>query len=251
MFYTGLVSVTFRNFNVAGVVRAATLAELDGIEWGGDIHVPHGNIEAAKTAAKMCADAGLRCFSYGSYYRAGSSGDKSAVIETALALGAPNVRIWAGTKDSAETSPAERAKIVADIAAFTADAQKHGLTVTFEWHGGTLTDDPGSALRLLEELGYPPNVCLYWQPNQFQTLEYNLDALRKAAPYLLNAHVFNWDALKKYPLRDDGGVWRRYINIIREFGKPGAYHGLFLEFSHDGSLEAMLDDAVYLKSLLG
>ena len=33
MFFTGLVSVTFRKFDIAGVVRAASLAGLDGIEW--------------------------------------------------------------------------------------------------------------------------------------------------------------------------------------------------------------------------
>lgn len=250
MFFTGLVSVTFRKFDIAGVVRAASLAGLDGIEWGGDIHVPHGDLDAAKTAAALCKDTGLRCVSYGSYYRAGKSADRSAVIETALALGAPNIRIWAGTKGSAETAPAERADIVVDIIDFAAEAHRHGLTVTFEWHGGTLTDEPASALRLLEELSHPPNVCLYWQPNQFKPLDYNLEALRMAAPHLLHVHVFNWEGAKKFPLRDDGGVWRRYLDTICRFGRPGQDHGLLLEFSPDDTLEAMLDDAAYLKSLL-
>ncbi|HPT86087.1 MAG TPA: sugar phosphate isomerase/epimerase [Bacillota bacterium] len=250
MFYTGLVSVTFRKLDIAGVVDAATRAGLGGIEWGGDIHVPHGNLEAAAAAAKLCKDAGLCCYSYGSYYRAGKSTDKGAVIETALALGAPNIRIWAGTKGSADTTPTERAEIVADIAKFAEDANKHGLTVTFEWHGGTLTDDTDSALALLDELGHPQNVYLYWQPNQYRPLEYNLDALRKAAPYLLHVHVFNWDGPKKYPLRNDGGVWKKYLDVIREHGKPSQSHGLLLEFSHDDTVEAMLDDAEYLKSLL-
>jgi len=250
MFFTGMVSVTFRRFDIAGIVDAAMRAGLDGIEWGGDVHVPHGNINAARHAAAMCADAGLRCFSYGSYYRAGKSPDGDDVIRTALALGAPNIRIWAGTKGSAETSPAERKAIVSDIAKFAAEAKRAGLTVSFEWHGGTLTDDPTSAMRLLDELGNPPNVFLYWQPNQFQSLDYNLQALRLSSQSLLHVHVFNWEGSKKYPLRNDRGVWRQYLDVIRASSIPGSQHGLFLEFSPDDTVDTFLDDADYLKSLL-
>lgn len=251
MFYTGMVSVTFRGFDIAGIVDAASRAGLDGIEWGGDVHVPHGNLDAARRAAALCADTGLRCFSYGSYYRAGKNTDRTAVIETALALGAPNIRIWTGTRGSAETSTSEREAVISDIADFAAEAKKAGLTVSFEWHGGTLTDDPSSAMRLLDELGNPPNVFLYWQPNQFKSLDYNLDALRLASPSLLHVHVFNWEGSKKYPLRNDGGVWRQYLDVIRTSSAPGSKHGLFLEFSPDDTLDAFLDDADYLKSLLG
>lgn len=250
MFFTGLVSVTFRKFDIAGVVDAAARARLDGIEWGGDIHVPHGNLDTAKKAADICRDAGLSCISYGSYYRAGQSTDRDAVIETAITLGAPNIRIWAGTKGSADTSAEERSKIVADIADFAAEARKAGLTVTFEWHGGTLTDEPESAHRLLSELGNPPNVYLYWQPNQFRPLDYNLNALRIAAPHLHHVHVFNWEGSKKFPLRDDGGVWKQYLDVIRKASPSGSRHGLLLEFSSDDTVEAMLDDAAYLRSLL-
>ena len=57
--------------------------------------MPHGDLDAAKAAAAAVKIRGLRCVSYTVLIRR-ESADRSAVIETALALGAPNIRIWAG-----------------------------------------------------------------------------------------------------------------------------------------------------------
>ena len=48
MIHTGLVSVTFRKLEPAEIVDLVKQAGLQGIEWGGDIHVPHGDIQRAK-----------------------------------------------------------------------------------------------------------------------------------------------------------------------------------------------------------
>jgi 3-dehydroshikimate dehydratase len=242
-----MVSVTFRRYSVDEIIASAVRAGLDGIEWGGDIHVPHGDIKQAVYTAAACAEAGLKIFSYGSYYRAGQGQDFIPVLHTAAALGAPNIRIWAGAKGSADTEDDERAVIAADIRSCASLSANYGITVTFEYHGGTLTDNPDSAVRLISEVN-SPNVLLYWQPDQFKTDEYNASSLNKVLPYLLNIHVFNWVNKNKYPLSEGYNVWCRYLDIIKSDGKP---HGLFLEFSPDDTEETFLHDAETLRNWIG
>ena len=49
---TGLTSVTFRRKTQEEIVALAAQAQLDGIEWGGDVHVPPGDLPAAKAAGR-------------------------------------------------------------------------------------------------------------------------------------------------------------------------------------------------------
>jgi Xylose isomerase-like TIM barrel. len=251
MFFTGMVSVTFRRFSIDEVINAAVRAGLDGIEWGGDVHIPHGDLAAARFAAAKCTDTGLHCFSYGSYYRTGQGQNPTPIIETASALGAPNIRIWAGAKGSEASTEFERAAVVSDLRAFAGEAAKAGLSVSLEWHGGTLTDTTQSALFLMHELSDLHNLFLYWQPNQFISPDENLASLRLVLPHLSNIHVFNWSGSNRFTLRSDSGVWRSYLDAVRSENFCGGLdHGLFLEFSPDESENAFYDDAEYLKSLL-
>ena len=50
---TGLVSVTFRQLPADEVVAVAAKAGLAAIEWGGDVHVPLGNLVTAKLVKSM------------------------------------------------------------------------------------------------------------------------------------------------------------------------------------------------------
>ena len=47
------------------IVAAAAQAGLQGIEWGGDIHVPCGDIENAKRVSALTEAAGLQTLAYG------------------------------------------------------------------------------------------------------------------------------------------------------------------------------------------
>ena len=105
---TGLVSVTFRQKSVEEIAALTAEAGLSGVEWGGDVHVPPGDREAARRAAQLTRQAGLEVLSYGSYYRCQPGEDFTPVLESALALGAPLIRVWAGTKPWEEASPQER-----------------------------------------------------------------------------------------------------------------------------------------------
>src|SRR5262245_17804648 len=69
----GLCSVTLRACSIDEVVAVAVGAGLECIEWGGDVHVPPGDLEAARRARSATSAAGLRVASYGSYWRC--SGD--------------------------------------------------------------------------------------------------------------------------------------------------------------------------------
>ena len=105
---TGLLSVTFRQLSFEHIINLASKAKLDGIEWGGDVHVLPGDIKEAERIKKATLDAGLKNFSYGSYWRANS--DPEIIAETAEALGVQWIRVWAGTKGSSVSTKAEREK---------------------------------------------------------------------------------------------------------------------------------------------
>ena len=53
MIKPGLVSITFRKLHPETIIALAMENTLAAIEWGGDIHVPHGNIAVARSVAKM------------------------------------------------------------------------------------------------------------------------------------------------------------------------------------------------------
>jgi 3-dehydroshikimate dehydratase len=70
--FTGLVSVTFRELKPLDIVKLTKESGLDGIEWGGDIHCPPDNAQAASEISALMAQNGLSSISYGSYYQVGS-----------------------------------------------------------------------------------------------------------------------------------------------------------------------------------
>ncbi len=103
MYKAGLVSVTFRNLIPAVITDLTAQAMLDGVEWGADVHVPPTDLINAAAVGAQTREAGISTVSYGSYYYAGYSEEIFAdLIAGAKALGAPNIRVWAGKKGSAE-----------------------------------------------------------------------------------------------------------------------------------------------------
>ena len=120
----GLCSVTLRAETVDAVARLAAECELGGIEWGGDVHVPPGNLAAAARARTASVAADLVVASYGSYVFAASVPDRdemNATLDTALALGAPNVRVWAGF--GVELGSEQYRTVVDGLAAFCSLAE--------------------------------------------------------------------------------------------------------------------------------
>jgi len=113
MIHSGLVSITFRSLSPLEIIELVLKAGLKGIEWGADVHVPHGDLKRAREVRKLTADAGLSVAACGSYYRVGVSEAQGLafenVLETAVALKAPTVRVWAGDKGSQDTGSGRQA----------------------------------------------------------------------------------------------------------------------------------------------
>jgi 3-dehydroshikimate dehydratase len=252
----GLVSITFRKLSARTIIDLVTRADLASIEWGGDVHVPHGEIRLAREVAQMTQEAGLLVAAYGSYYRVGvSEADGVAferVLESAITLGAPTVRVWAGNRGSAEADENYRAAVIGDARRIAVLAHATGITVSFEYHRNTLTDTNASAHRLLEEVGHP-NVRAYWQPPVAMSSAECLKGLEAISDYLSNAHVFEWAATTataaadRRPLAEGAGVWRQYLERIAATDRD---HFALLEFVRADAPEQFLADACTLNAWL-
>lgn len=219
----GLVSVSFRQLSVPEVAAAAAAAGLSCIEWGGDVHVPHGDLSAAREAARISSGLGLAVSAYGSYLRLGAGKSKgpspASVVETAVALGAPVIRVWAGEKGSAECSPEERAMVVEAAWELACLAESAGLIVAYEYHSNTLTDTAASARLLLEETDHPA-LRIFWQPPLNWSPQERLEGLRAVLPRLANVHAYHWrTAQDRRPLEEGTPEWATYLEAIRNSKK--------------------------------
>ena len=250
MIRSGLVSITFRTLSVAEVIAAVAAAKLDGIEWGSDIHCPAGDIPAARDVATQTADAGLAVAAYGSYYRLGEDEPFEPILDSAAALGAPTIRVWAGRSlSSADATDADRSRVADDLNRIAAMSAEAGIAVALEYHANTLTDTLDSALALLADA---PSVACYWQPPFKSAVAENLEAIDALAPRLSNIHVFHWiddgtDTIDRRPLAEGAAQWSDYISAITEM--PGDRWAM-LEFVRDESLDAFTADAATLRNLL-
>lgn len=245
MLTPGLVSVTFRKLSRENIAEAMVNAGISAIEWGSDVHIPPNDENAVENALAVSRNFGIRTVSYGSYYRCTANKEEiSATVSTAVKLGAKNIRVWAGTRESADADKDYRSEVVKNLAEMCREAAKFDLTVSPEFHGGTLTDHYESAVRLVDEV-CAENLQLYWQPNQHRDLDYNRKALKAVLPYLSNVHVFSWSGDKHFPLVQGEREWREYIDIIRTSGRD---HNMLLEFVCDDTAAQFYRDA---ETLLG
>ena len=245
---TGLCSVSFRKLTVEEIIAAVKAAGLDGVEWGGDVHVPHGDVENAKRVAKLMEEAGLETLSYGTYYYPGDHAveDFQGVIDCALALGTKIIRVWAGSKTLSEVTDEYRAKIIADTQAICDMAKPYGLTVAYEYHQYTLTETLESALQAYKEID-KENMKMYWQPSIFCSFEDNMAALKAMLPFCCNVHMFHWDVeYKRYALEDGADAVKSYLDLANT--NPQVY-GVMLEFIKDDCIEQMKKDGATLNRL--
>lgn len=219
---TGLTSVTFRQLPAEQIIQMAKEAELEGIEWGGDIHVPHGQIETAKRVRRATLEQGLQVLSYGSYYRLGTNSDPAGaflpVLRTAYALGAGMIRIWAGVNGSASADQDAYNSLAGETKLLCRMAGEYGIRISYEYHPGTLTDCARSTLRLLTLCG-DCGIGTYWQPRMIP-VEDNLHEIRQIKDFITNIHVFHWERHDgqtiRMPLTAGASHWKTYLDILPE-----------------------------------
>ena len=236
----GLVSVTFRALSAFEVVDLAASTGMRAIEWGGDVHVPVGDSRAAASVAARCADAGIAVAAYGSYYRA--SGEFEPVLETAVSLGAPLIRVWAGSSGSA-SAPFE--SVAADLRRVASVAASAGVEIAVEYHANTVTDTLSSALALFAEV---PALRPYWQPPIGVSSADARAAVAALLPRLVTAHVFSWGPTgERLPLAAGAYLWRPILASLA--ASPGDRYAL-LEFVRDDSPAAFAEDAATLHTWL-
>jgi len=246
----GLVSITFRHLAAPAIVDLAVRAGLVGIEWGGDVHVPAGDRVTARRIAQLTADAGLTVAAYGSYYRVGceAAGPFERVLDTAIALGAGIIRVWAGKVGSRQADAQMRARVAEDARRIAGLAAVSGRRIACEWHGGTLTDSAESARALFAAVDHPA-FATYWQPHQRMSAADCLDDLAAALPRLVGLHVFHWDEadVSRLPLAAGATRWRAFLAAA-----AGRFDGYaLLEFVRGDDPAALLEDALTLRGLLG
>jgi sugar phosphate isomerase/epimerase len=252
MIIPGLVSITFRPLSPEEVISLVVKAKLGAIEWGGDVHVPHGDLQRAAEVRRQTGEAGLAVSAYGSYYRLGDGEGKGPsferVLETAVALGAPTIRVWAGGAGSKDTDEQTRSLVVSESRRIAEAASREGISVSYEYHGGTLTDTNESAAALLEEAGHP-NLLTFWQPPNGASFDYCLAGLRRLLRLVTNIHVFHWwpTAADRRPLAEGAERWQPYLETIQAGGRD---HFASLEFVRGDSAEAFMEDASTLLSWL-
>ena len=217
MLYPGLVSITFRQLDPAQIIALTAAAGLAGIEWGGDVHVPPGDVARAAAVRRQTEDAGLRVSAYGSYYRltADEPHPFEEVLASAAAPGAPVIRVWAGRAPSAEADAAERDRIAAETRRIADLAAAEGIAIAYEFHANTLTDSGESARKLLEAVDHP-NVYSFWQPINGAPVEVCAEALTAVTPWLHHIHIFHWwpTSQHRHPLILGEERWRSYLSQI-------------------------------------
>jgi sugar phosphate isomerase/epimerase len=248
----GLVSITFRQLTPQQIVELCCKNQLQVIEWGGDVHVPHGDTEIASQVGRLTRLHGLDVAAYGSYYRlAASPADGlhfSSVLASAVALETKAIRVWAGNQGSADSDAAWRDEVIQDAMRCADLSAEKGITICYEFHGGTLTDTLESTCDLLTATAHP-FIKTLWQPPHGRPLEECLHGLRTLAPRLQHVHGFHWwpDPSHRLPLRAGKDRWTAYVSELRALGVDA---NILLEFVAGDSPEALTDDAAFLNEVL-
>ena len=240
---TGLLSVTFRTLSAEKIIELASQAGLDGLEWGGDVHVLPGDWKRAETIGRETKKAGLVNFAYGSYWRADR--EPEMIAETAGALGAQWIRVWAGILPSSDHTVETRRRTVGYLKELCRRVPR-GMQVAAEWHCNTLTDNADSALRLLDEVGEDNFFCYFQREERPDPRQDNLRDLLRLSPDRIRAvHVHYNVGRERMPLADGRDEWAGLLAHL-----PERIPAL-LEFVRNDSAEQFLEDARILKKLAG
>lgn len=257
MLRSGLVSITFRNMSSESVIQTAKKAHLEGIEWGGDIHCPHGDKEIAYKVGQMTRENGLEVTSYGSYYRVGVSEKKGLsftdVLSSAKGLGTDLIRVWAGESGPNRMSAEDGKIFINDCRRICHMAKEEGIKICFEHHQNTATEYNFTLLLLTEALADIDNLLFHWQPPVGMAHELCLDGLKLLIEKkkLAHIHTFSWDLkngeIVRVPLAAHSKQWNDYLMTSSNDKQD---HFALLEFVNHDSVDELYKDSETLHQIL-
>ncbi len=248
MLKTGLVSISFRDLTTDQITKMVKSAGLDAIEWGGDVHVPHGDVYKAEIVMHACGLNDISCPSYGSYYRVGEYDDPKAeykkVLNCAVALKSDVIRVWAGVLPTKEADKEHWELIAKELKLICSMTSHEGKDVALEYHANTLTDNCTDTLRLLAKVN-AANLTTYWQPPVGLSHEENLHDIKMLKRHISNIHTFTWKGRERMPLEDGFEHWQDYFLLVNTW----KMRYCLLEFIKDNSEEGFYRDARTLMKL--
>ncbi len=247
MIKAGITSVTFRNKTPEEIISLVKASGLDAIEWGSDIHVPAGDIKRAEEVRKMTLDAGLDISSYGAYYRMGTGADIEPYLQSAVALGVDNIRIWTTGILKENITPEITARAAQEARTICRAAAKFGITLSTEYHEGTLTYSPESMTKFFEEVG-EDNLRTYWQMHLDIPHDKQADSIKAVydSGKLTNIHAYWYDSGVQGLLRDGKEYWAQCFDAVKSSSDT---RYALIEFVKDGTVENFKKDAETLSEL--
>lgn len=247
----GFTTTTFRQIkDLEKIVKIARKAQVDCLEWGGDVHVR--SVADAKRAKELCGKAGIRINSYASYYRVGckNADEWKEICEIASAMGARSVRVWLGKADSEKTDEATYKTIVEDTKAICAAALEYGLIVCPECHDNTYNNNTDAFLKIQADVGCD-NFKTYFQ-SRYKRLEYDFDRIERTMPYIETVHIsFSEQSREQFPKLNPTYIDRLIDKIV----KSGFDGNILLEYTYlcgyFGFPSCLIKDMKRLKKKVG
>ena len=166
------------------------------------------------------------------------------VVEAAKKLGTNIIRLWAGNEGSAAYTGQKKEDFFSECRKIAQFGAQNDVIFCLECHNWTYTDTKETALELMKAVD-SPNFRMYWQPNQFKSVEENIAYAKLLSPYTEHIHVFNWKGEQKMPLCEAVDVWKRYLSAF-DTDKT-----LLLEFMPDGNIQSLEKEAAALRQIIG
>ena len=244
MYNLGLVSVSFRPLCAEEVLRAMVENGLKYVEWGSDVHAPYTDGERLAQVAALQERYGVKCSSYGTYFRFGVTPmeELPGYIRAAKLLGTDILRLWAGNRSPEKYTEKERNELFDQCRQAAAMAEAAGVTLCMECHRNTYTETPEGALEMMQAVASPA-FRMYWQPRQTESVETNIAYLRQLKSYVDHLHVFHWKGDARLPLADGAEEWKAYLNEL------SGDRTLLLEFMPDNQVESLPAEAAALRQI--
>lgn len=241
----GLVSVSFRKHSPREILSAMKKTNLSLIEWGSDIHAPCKDIQRLQELSQLQKEYGIRCCSYGTYFRLGNDDVRELedYANAAKILGTTILRVWCGDKRSNLYSEGEKQVFLKTAKESAKLAEKLGVTLCMECHNNTYTQTLEGALELMTKVN-SPNFRMYWQPNQFESCKTNTEYAKQISPFVKCIHVFNWNGSNKLPLSEAVDTWKEYLSCFDES------KNLLLEFMPDDRIETLEREVLALCDII-